>query len=110
MTISQLRRRIDALKRKFAREIAIIKLRRVAEAIADDWDPEHPPEPADVIQRVVKAGFRLNTFTRLSRYLIDTRRKGDVPLPYAIVCSLLPWADNDRCREWFRWELVSPGR
>ncbi len=35
MTISQLRRRIDAVKRKLARELAIIKLRRIAEAVAD---------------------------------------------------------------------------
>ena len=38
MTISQLRRRIDALKRKFARELAIVKLRPIAESVADDWD------------------------------------------------------------------------
>ena len=36
MTLSEIRRRIDALKRRFARELAIIKLRRVAEAVADD--------------------------------------------------------------------------
>ena len=90
MSISQLRRRIAALKRKFARELAIIKLRRIAEAVADDWDPEHPPEPADVIRRVVKAGFRLNTFTRLSRYLKDTRCQGEVPDPESIVLELLP--------------------
>ena len=110
MTISQLRTRINALKRKFARELAILKLRRITESVADDWDLDNPPEPADVIQRVVQAGFRLNTFTRLSSCLNDTRRKGDVPEPYTIVCSLLPWADNDRCREWFRWELPAPAR
>ena len=57
MTISQIRRRIDALKRRFARELAIIKLRRIAEAVSDQWDPDLPPEPADVIQRVADAGF-----------------------------------------------------
>ena len=108
MTISQLRRRIDALKRKFARELAIIKLRRIAESVADAWDPDHPPEPADVIQRVVKAGFRLPTFTRLSRYLKDTRRQGDVPYPNTIVLELLPWADNDRYFPLLRWDLPAP--
>ena len=108
MTISQLRRRIDALKRKFARELAIIKLRPIAEAVADDWDPECPPEPADVIRRIVKAGFRLSTFTRLSRYLKDTRRKGEVPYPNTIVLSLLPWAGNDCYLPLLRWDLPSP--
>ena len=105
MTISQLRRRIDALKRKFARELIIIKLRRIAEAVADDWDPECPPEPADVIRRIADAGFRLTTFTRLSRYLKDVRRQGEVPDSESIVLELLPWADNYRYRELLRWEL-----
>ena len=43
MTLSELRRRVDALKRKFARELAIIKLRRIAEAVAEDWNPSDPP-------------------------------------------------------------------
>jgi len=105
MTISEIRRRINALKRKFARELAIIKMRRIAEAVAYDWDPECPPEPGDVIQRVAQAGFRLNTFTRLSRYLKDTRRQGEVPDPESIVLELLPWADNYRYRELLRWDL-----
>ena len=96
MTISQLRRRIDALKRKFARELAIIQLRRIADSVTEDWTPSDPPEPSDVIQRIVKAGFRLPTFTRLSRYLKDIRRQGEIPYPNTIVLSLLPWAENDR--------------
>ena len=105
MTISELRRRINALKRKFAPELAIIKLRRIAESVADDWTPSDPPEPADVIRRVADAGFRLTTFTRLSRYLKDTRRQGEVPDPESIVLELLPWADNYRYRELLRCDL-----
>ena len=108
MTLSQLRLRIDALKRRFAPELAIIKLRRIAEAVANDWTPAAPPEPADVIQRIVKAGFRLPTFARLHRYLADTRRKGDVPSPNTIVLNLLPWAGNDRYFPLLRWDLPSP--
>ena len=105
MTISQLRRRIDALKRKFAPELAIIKLRRVAEAVADDWTPDQPPEPADVIRRIVKAGFCLPTFARLHRYLDDVRRKGEVPYPNTIVLDLLPWAEHERYFPLLRWDL-----
>jgi len=105
MTISQLRRRIDALKRKLAPELAIIKLRRIANAVADDWTPSDPPEPSYVIQRVVKAGFRLPTFARLHRYLDDARRKGEIPYPNTIVLSLLPWAGNDRYLPLLRWDL-----
>ncbi len=108
MTISQIRRRVAALKRKFAPELAIIKLRRIAEAVADDWDSSESPEPADVIGRIAKAGFRLPTFANLARYLNDTRRQGDVPDPSAIVHNLLPWASKDRYCELLRWDLPAP--
>ncbi len=110
MTISQIRRRVDALKRRFAPELAIIKLRRIAEAVADEWDPSEPPAPADVIGRIAKAGFRLATFVRLHRYLDDTRREGHVPRPHDIVLNLLPWARKDRYRELLRWDLPAPTR
>ena len=108
MTISEIRRRVNSLKRKFAPELAIIKLHRIAESVADDWDPDQPSEPADVIQRVAQAGFRLTTFIRLRRYLDDMRRQGDVPLPASIVCSLLPWAENNRYQDFLRWERPAP--
>ena len=110
MTVSQIRRRINALKRRFAPELAIIKLRRIAEAVSDDWDPSEPPEPADVIERVAKAGFRLPTFMRLRRYLDDTIRQGDGPDPESIVLDLLPWAGKDRYRAFLRWDLPAPAR
>ncbi len=105
MTISEIRRRIDALKRKFARELAIIRLRRIAEAVSNEWDPDQPPEPADVIQRIAGAGFCLNTFTNLSRYLKDIRLRIDVPNSESIVLNLLPWASAGRYRELLRWDL-----
>ena len=108
MTISQLRRRIDALKRQFAPELAILKLRRIAEAVSDEWDPSEPPEPHDVVQRVAKAGFRLNTFGRLSNYLKDIRRQGDVPEAESIILQLLPWAWKDRYRKFLSWDLPAP--
>ena len=105
MTISEIRRRIDALKRKFAPELAIIRLRRIAEAVSDDYDPDQPPEPHDVIQRIAKAGFRLPTFMRLQRYLDDTQRREEAPEPCEIVLRLLPWASKDRYRAFFRCDL-----
>ena len=108
MTISQLRRRVDALKRRFAPELAIIKAHRIAEAVANNWTPGELADPADVIKRVADAGFRLPTIGRLRRYLDDTRRRGDVPDPFAIVFNLLPWAKKDRYDELLRWDLPAP--
>ncbi len=110
MTISQIRRRTGARKRRFSAELAIIGLRRIADAVADDWDPDQPPEPADVIQGIARAGFRLPTFMRLRRYLHDTRRRDDVPEPESIVLRLLAWASADRYSDLLRWELPAPTR
>ena len=110
MTLSQIRRRINALKRRFATELTIIKLRRIAEAVANDWDPDQPPEPAEVIERFVKAGCRLPTFANLRRCLDNARRQGDVPLPVDIVINLLPWIDGDRYHKFLCWDLPAPTR
>jgi len=105
MTISQLRRRIDALKRKLAPQLAIIKLRRLAEDISGERVLSQLPEPPDVIQRIAKAGFRLPTFVRLHSYLEDVQRRGEVPVPNTMVLSLLPWAENDRYAWLLRYDL-----
>ena len=105
MTLSEIRRRIYALMRRFARELAILKLRRIAESVSDEWDPAEPPEPATVIGRVVNAGFHLPTFMALRHYLDNIRRRQDVPDPEEIVLALLPWASHDRYRNFFRWDL-----
>ena len=90
--------------------MTISQLRRLANAVADDWDPTDPPEPPQVIKRVADAGFRLSTFMRLHRYLDDTRRKGEVPYPNVIVLSLLPWAGDDRYLELLSWDLPAQTR
>ena len=36
-TLSQIRQRVDSLKRRYARELATYRLRRLAEEISTDW-------------------------------------------------------------------------
>ena len=107
MTLSQIRR-VEALMRRFARELAILKLRRIAESVSNEWDPSDPPEPAAVIGRVINAGFHLPTFMSLRRYLDDIRRRQDVPDAEEMVLALLPWASHDRYSNFFRWDLPAP--
>ena len=105
MTISQLRRRIGALKRKSAPQLTIIKLRRLAEDISHEWVTSDPPEPPDVIQRIAKAGFRLPIIVRLHSYLENVQRRGEVPVLNTMVLSLLPWAGNDRYVRLLHYDL-----
>ena len=110
MTLSQIRRRVEALMRRFARELAILKLLRIAESVSDEWDPSKPPEPAAVIARVANAGFHLPTFIALRHYLDNMRRQQDVPDAEEFVLALLPWASHDRYSNFFRWDLPAATR
>ena len=60
------------------------------------------------LRRIADAGFRLPTFARLSRYLNDTRRRGEIPDAESGVLRLLTWAEPDPYRELLRWELPAP--
>ena len=46
------------------------------------------------------------TFARVSRYLNDTRRRGEIPDAESIVLRLLTWAERDRYCELLHWELT----
>ena len=112
MTLSQLRaaiarlqRRVAALQRKFHRELAITKLRRTVEPIAQQWDPKDPPEPNHVIRRIADAGFPLDTYTNLHEYLFATIRKGEQPNSITMVRKLLPWAWDHRYDNLFAFDL-----
>ena len=89
MTLSEIRRAIDALKRKFATELTIIKARRIAEAVANGWDPAEPPEPHDVIQRFVKAGCCLpppSATSPATSTTPDARATSPNPATWSSIC------------------------
>ena len=130
MSLHHLRRRVDALCRKLASELDIVRLRSLAEDYCDEWavavaegkepppalpvvslelDGPHPREngalvlvetgtamvprqPEPFLRRVANAGFRLNTFMNLDRYLEGCRREDAIPGVREIIESLLPWA------------------
>ena len=95
VTISQIRRQIEALKRKYAREIASAVLSPVVDQIVELWNialakklPK--PDPLSCIRKVVKAGFRLQTFKALHGYLEDCRYYNYFPDPEVIIQKVFP--------------------
>lgn len=88
--------------------LAIIKLHRIAEAVALHWTPAEPSDPGDVITCIVQAGFRLPTFARLLRYLTNTQRQGKVPNAESMMLALPPRAGKDRYWDLPRWEFPFP--
>ena len=108
-TLSQLRNQIDALQRKYAKELAVYRLRKLAEKFIDEWDvarfDKKPlPQPQPFIRRIAQSGYRLNTFMALDNYLERCRSEGTVPHCLDILHSLLPQIPYDRLRGMLQWD------
>ena len=97
MTLGQIKSEIRRLQRKLARPLAQVAIQRMSQELCDEWsralfEEEPLPDAQPFIQRVVKAGFRLSTFTSASRYLNGCRSHGEAPLLKPLLRALLPWA------------------
>ena len=94
--LSGLRRRVDALLRKYAREITVVRVRRLADEYSLQWtvavaDRQPPPDTHSFILRVADAGFRLTTFMSVHKYLEECRSQNAVPEKDKMTQALLPW-------------------
>ena len=107
--MNDLKRRVNALRRKMALALAVVRLRPLAQEFCAQWDralsgSRPPPEPHSFVSRVGQAGFRLPTFMAAHRYLDRCRRQNALPDCYELLRSLLPWsaalvpAGQDNCK------------
>ena len=97
-TLSQIRRRVDALKRKYALELQVLRVHRLAEDLSLRWvraeaDHEPLPETHAFILQIAANGDRFHTFMNLHRYLERCRSNGDTPDCWGIMRAL--YADHD---------------
>ena len=124
MSLRQLRNRVDALKRKLAVPLAVVRLRPLAEefcrecaqARANFGSPKAPSKPmpppgASVetgtlpfIRRIAGHGFRLTTFMDLHRYLERCRAADNLPECHEIIRRLLPQSANGVLRAILQWD------
>ena len=96
MTLSQIRSQVDALCRKYHRELAIYRAAKLANEISRLWmiavaNKQPKPDPFSCVRKFVEAGFRLRTYMAFQNYLqrcIDDERFPEVR---AIATTLLPW-------------------
>ena len=101
-SVSELRRRVNALKRKLALAYAIVRITPIADDYAGQCSLayfDHRPWPnyrfvgRNVVHRL---GYRLAGFTKLYRYLENCRDRREIPKPAIIVARLLsPSWPND---------------
>ncbi len=114
MSLRQLRNRVNALKRKLALPLVVIRLRPLAEEFCYEWaqaradfgrhkaPSKQMPQPftsvetgpLSLIRRVAGHGFRLTTFMDLHRYLERCRAVDALPECHKIIRCLLPWSGN----------------
>ena len=122
MSIQQLRARLDALKRRYALPLLILRLRRRAENLCQLWDTadiaerlHNQPFP-DVVLMVpdfARDGPLLPPFLnsmRLIRYLQRNRSIKIHPTPYGIVQALLPYRIHKTGRLTLLMKLYLPER
>ncbi len=95
MSLKSIRNQINALRRKFAFPLAVIRLRRISEEYCHDWhaaltDGKPLPEAHPFIQRIAKEVLPLKTFMELQHYLDSHRKNKTTPTPLKIAETLLP--------------------
>ena len=95
--MNQIRSRINALRRKMALEISVVRLRPLADDFYLQWqvvvsDRRPAPDDHTFIRRVADAGFRLPTFMAAHRYLTRCLADNVVPGVEHLLGALLPWA------------------
>ena len=94
--MNDLKRRVNALRRKMALALAVVRLRRLADEFSLQWaaaiaDRRPAPGFHPFVSQLVDAGFRLPTLMALHKNLDRCRRQNTIPRPEEIVRSLLPW-------------------
>ena len=98
-TLSSVKARVRALRRKLARELALLRLRRLAEehclqSSVAQADRQAPPDSYAFILRVAAVGFRLSTFMAAHKYLERCRDNNALPDRENLVRALIPWSRN----------------
>ncbi len=95
--MNELRRRVDSLRRRMARELAIHRTQEIAQQYCMRWhvaesDHEPLPDNRSLTMRLNQSGLYLPTLASLDKYLQRCRANGCSPLWEEISRVLLPWA------------------
>ena len=95
--MGSLQARVRALQRILAKELAVVRLRRLSEEFyiepsvvqASGQPPSHPHV---FIQRVASVGARLPSFMAVHKYLERCRDRNDLPEREDLLRALIPWS------------------
>ena len=93
--IEALWRRVRALQRKLARELAEYRLGLISRDLCHRWfvarsNQKPLPKIQHFVKRVIDAGYRLLGLGAANNYLQDCRRRGADPDPGKLLNAILP--------------------
>ena len=115
MSLREIRRTVNALKRKLALPLAVINARRAAEAACDQWHTaqrnEKPlPAALDLVAEFRNHRCRFGEFHALHSYIRRHLESGELPQPDDMVRALLPRANKlGLVYQCFRYDLPARG-
>ena len=97
--MNEMRRRVDALRRKLALELAVIELHRVAWDFAVKWGValtggQPVPEPHTFPSKVGATGVRGASHMAALKYLEECRDKSAAPDAQKLLYRLMPCAHD----------------
>ena len=97
MSIARLRNQLEALERKLALPLAVVRAKRVAQDICDRWakaqsENKPLPTPFEVVQMAREAGIRYASFMDLNLYIQRCLKEKRSPEPEGFLHSVLPRA------------------
>ena len=100
MSLAQLRRDVNSIKRKLVRELRVVRARRVVGEYCDLWADlvarkRLPPDPFRLLRSLRRRTGHPGAFPVVDSYLNRCREQRHLPYPDAILFRLLPKEAND---------------
>ena len=95
MSLAQLQREVESIKRKLVRELRVVRARRVAEDYCQLWADlvarkMLPPDPFRLLKNLFQHTGDPGDYAHAAGYLEQCRQQRHLPYPGQILLRLLP--------------------
>ena len=97
MSLSRIRNRVNSLQRQFAVALSVVRTRRVAEDVCEQWhvarmESKPLPDDFEVTGKVRDAGIFAGNWMGLHQYIKECHDQGKEPEPSDFLRAFLPRA------------------
>ena len=111
MSLSEIRRTVQSLRRQLALPLAVIRARRITERVCHRWDVlrdqgQPLPGPFDALREINEERCPPADFMALNRYIRRCHERDEFPDAKEMVLAMLPRAArHGLVHHCFRWDL-----